>query len=210
MFNTYTKKLILGISTFIVLSVAGMVFMNKVIFANSCERTYGGGLECDRGLDIEKVVRIGDSGSFSESVNADKGDIITFKITIKNTGDVDIEDLEFKDILPDELELIEGDLTQKFERIDNGNDKKIVIYIKAKVKDSEFKSGVAECVTNVAKVEADIDEDGDKDKKSDSASVCFGKAVKELPKTGPEQTIPMTLYGLGMIITGLGLKKRFS
>ena len=27
MFNTYTKKLILGISTFIVLSVAGMVFM---------------------------------------------------------------------------------------------------------------------------------------------------------------------------------------
>lgn len=188
------------------------VTVSKLASANSCERTYGGGLICDRGFRVNKEVKVGSrdsSNEYSDSVTVQKGETFTFRIKVKNVGDVDGEDLNLVDILPDELKLVRGDLTHEISTIDNGDTREFTI--EAVVKDSEFESGKTKCVTNTAKLKGDLNEDGNKETlDSDTAVVCYGKTIKELPKTGSED-FAAAILGAGMILAGVGIRtvKRF-
>ncbi|MBI4091533.1 hypothetical protein HY419_02140, partial [candidate division WWE3 bacterium] len=143
---------------------------------------------------------------FSDSIeNVGKDETFTFRIKIENVGDLDGEDLEFKDELPDELKKISGALSEDIEVLDNGDE--IVFCIEAQVEDDEFESGVNKCVINRAVLRGELDSHDGKDSISDEAVVCFGEKLKELPVTGSEDVILYTLYGLGLILIGLGVRR---
>ena len=205
---TFRTKVAISISVFTVSTLIALFSMNRLAFANSCDRTYGGGLDCERGMDIEKTVIVGDyrdkSGDFKKSVNVSKGDqVVTFKIVVKNTGDTDIKNVIYSDSLPSEFEFIDGTLREDIGTLDNGDQNgKRTFYILARVKNSEFVKGIAKCVVNTAKIKYTLN--GDKEKKS-SASVCYG--ITGLPKTGPADTAALVLTGISMIGLGFSLKR---
>ena len=211
MFKVNTLKFVLSSIAFVVASFVAMYAINKFVFANSCEPTYGGGLECEEGFNLVKEVKRGKIGDESDDYDKSvegvkKGEIVTFRITIENTGEIDGEDLEMEDNLPEHLDKTFGSLTEDIEVLDNGDS--IEFFIEVKVKDSEFEAGVSRCAINEARLKGDLNEDGNKETiDSDTAVVCYGDNVTELPKTGNEDVVIYTLYGLGMIIIGLGIKR---
>ncbi|MEK7595486.1 MAG: LPXTG cell wall anchor domain-containing protein [Patescibacteria group bacterium] len=213
-----TKKLIVLALIFAIGIVATVYSFTILSFANSCDRTYGGGKECDRGFRIEKKVKVNGADKFEDKVEGvKKGDVLTFRIVVTNIGDVDGKDLEVIDSLPKELEKLTGSLTEVIEVIDNGDDTKVdgcsgvgnavkVFCITARVKDIEYQTGVQKCVVNEVKLKDE--EDGKlKTVASDTATVCYGYGLKELPKTGSEDTVLFTIYGVGLVLTGLFLKR---
>lgn len=220
MLKTFNFKLIALIAVFTVATAAALYTVNTLVFADSCNHSYGGGKSCKKDVEITKEVRKGFDGGFDKKVTGvKKGELIQFRITVHNTGDANLKDLRVEDVLPEALELIDGDLKRDIEFLDNGDDSKVegckavsngvaVFCITAKVKDSEFKAGKSACVVNQAKVKADFNKDGNRETKDDSeAEVCYGSELKQLPKTGNEDAVIATLFGLGMIMTGFGLRK---
>ena len=114
--------------------------------------------------------------------------------------------MKMKDILPDELIKVGGSgLTEYFDNFEPGETEEFVI--KAEIKDSEFdRKDFEKCVVNKAEVYF-----GDRFEGSDTATVCYGKGkVTELPKTGPESTIAMSLAGLGFVVIGTLSRKKLA
>ncbi len=223
MLTTIRQRLILFIALFVVISAIGMFAASRFVLGNSCDRTYGGGSECDKGFKIKKEVRIKDTDNFAETVSdVQKGQVFTFRIVVENIGDVDGKDLEMIDELPAELEKVDGSLTEDIEVIDNGDDNDVngctaegnavkVFCIKVKVKDAQYQTGVQKCVVNLARLKGDMNEDGNKETiATDTATVCYGKGITELPKTGASDTLLATILGLSMVAGGVLLKKRLA
>jgi LPXTG-motif cell wall-anchored protein/uncharacterized repeat protein (TIGR01451 family) len=178
--------------------------------AEDCEPNYGGGETCEKeeDLEISKQVRkykdsLGDDEGFKDKVTGiEKGDIIEFKITVKNDGD-DAEDIDVKDYLPEELKKITGDTSKHYDKLEAGEKK--TFRIRVRVYDSEFDrdDNFEKCVVNKVTLKQDDDK-----KASDTATVCYGDSeIEELPETG---SIAAIFAGLGSAISGLGLylKKR--
>ena len=178
--------------------------------AEDCEPNYGGGETCDREEDLEvsKQVRkykdsLGDDEGFKDKVTGIKeGDVVEFKITVKNEGD-DVEDVDVKDSLPEELKKISGDTSRHYDELEAGEKK--TFRFRAKVLDSEFdrEDSFEKCVVNKVTVKQDDDK-----KASDTATVCYGDSeIEELPETG---SVAAVSAGLGSVVSALGLylKKR--
>ncbi len=178
--------------------------------AEDCEPNYGGGETCEREEDLEvsKQVRKykdsldNDEGFKDKVTGIEKGDIVEFKIKVKNEGD-DIKDVDVKDSLPDELKKVEGDTSKHYDELEAGESK--TFRFKAKVYDDEFdrEDSFEKCVVNKVTVKQDDDK-----KASDTATVCYGDSeIEELPATGSTAVV---FAGLGSAISGLGLylKKR--
>jgi uncharacterized repeat protein (TIGR01451 family)/LPXTG-motif cell wall-anchored protein len=161
---------------------------------------------------VEKKVRVGDSGSFSDKVtHVAKGEIVEFQIVVKNEGDMEVNDMKMVDILPKEMERVGGSqLTETWDNFEvctseKCEDERKVFIIKAKVKDSEFdREDFEKCVVNKAEIYYK-----DKFEGADTATVCYGKVpVTELPKTGTTSTALVTIGGLSLVYLGKLLKKR--
>jgi uncharacterized repeat protein (TIGR01451 family) len=129
MFNKTLLRLIVLVVAFTAILGASLYAVNVFVFAHSCERTYGGGKECDRSLKITKEVSKDQDGlnknkHYSDSVilkSNERNNLVTFRIEVENKGDVDEKDLQVIDKLPEQFTKVEGALTEDIDRIDNGD-----------------------------------------------------------------------------------------
>jgi uncharacterized repeat protein (TIGR01451 family)/LPXTG-motif cell wall-anchored protein len=174
---------------------------NNVVYAN-CTSDGAYGQKCERAedFDIDKDVRfVGDDTWKDKLTKVKKGQRIEFKITVKNTDDVEVDSMKMVDFLPDELEFKGGDKLVQYWQDFSAGEKKTFIF-EAQVKDSEYnRSNFEKCVVNKAEAYYSDDEVG-----SDSAKVCYSdKDIEELPRTGPIDDGMLALAGL--VSTGLGL-----
>jgi hypothetical protein len=200
------KRLIVAIAIAFTLAVA----FNQPVLAD-CEPNYGGGETCvyNKRFEIEKEVRFeGDNEWKDKITNVKEGDVVEFRIRITNLSDEDSEDyvdfdnMEMKDILPDELYRIAGDqLEVEWNDFEPGETKEFIIKVKVEANEYDRNESFEKCVVNKAEVYWDGTFEG-----SDTATVCYGKGVPtELPETGFESTL--ALIGAGFVATGFVLSK---
>lgn len=192
------------ISALVVSAVSTGLFGVGQVYAG-CTPNYGGGQTCvyNKNFDIEKKVRKAGDDSWKDKVTGvKKGEIVEFRIKVKNDGEVDVDDMKMTDKLPKEMERVGGSgLTEYWDDFEKGKSKTFVI--RAKVKDSEYdRKNFEKCVVNKAVVEYDGDQEG-----SDTATVCYGdRGPTELPKTGGNSLLYGAL-GLGLMAVGAVSKK---
>lgn len=189
-----------------VLLVAGVTSVLGVNTAYAgCTSNYGGGETCiyNKNFDIEKKVRKEGDNSWKDKVtNVKKGEVVEFKVKVKNDGEVKVNDMKMVDKLPKEMERVGGSgLTEYWGDFEPDETK--IFTIKAVVKDSEYdRKNFEKCVVNKAQVEYKGDGEA-----SDTATVCYSdKKVTELPKTGGSSMIYGAL-GLGLVALGAVTKK---
>jgi LPXTG-motif cell wall-anchored protein len=196
------KKILMSVFVAVVL---GLITQVETVYAD-CESTYGGGETCvyNKRFEIEKKVRLEGEDNWEDKVtDVSKNDIIEFRVKIKNRSDkgsedvVDFDNMKMKDILPDELTIVDDDgLTEEWDNFDPGETKEFII--KAKIVSEEFDrtDNFEKCVVNKAEVFWDKKFEG-----ADTATVCYGKgAPTELPKTG----FGSAFLALGSAFMGLG------
>lgn len=196
--NKYKIKLI-GI-----ISVLGIVLTLSTRAAYAGQ--YGEEEEYNLRFKITKEVRIqGDTEWKDKVTDVKEGDIVEFRIKIKNKSDNPADatdDMKMEDFLPDEIYYVGGNgLTEEWDNFDPGDEK--VFIIQAKVESDEYDRDVQfeKCVVNKAELRWDGDFQG-----SDTATVCYGNVEpSELPKTGVVSTL--ALAGMGSLLTGLVIKK---
>ena len=205
---------------FVLTSLAGQAQASGSEGVSQCQIVYGGGQTCK---DItkftidKKVQRTTKGGEFVDnlSMNDEKfapEQQITFKITVKNTGDKTIEDLDVADILPQELVFVSGPgnfdtntrtLSYRIESLDAGKTHENTFVVKSKpANELPADKGII-CTTNTARSVAQ-----DNSTAQDTSEVCIQKSVvtkpgtpqvfkggtvKETPSTGPEM---LALIGL--------------
>jgi hypothetical protein len=204
--NKTAKNLIVLAFTMIVFASIGSI---KAYADSDCEDVYGGGQICeyDRRFKITKEVRIAGESSWKDKVtDVKENEIVEFRITVKNKSDDEADkadDLETKDILPDEMEKVGGaGLTEEWDNFEPGATKTFIIT--AIVKNDEYDRDYKfeKCVVNKVELRWDGDFEG-----SDTATVCYGNIEPaELPKTGAVDTL--ALVGLGLLTAGLITKKK--
>lgn len=196
------KKLTKIVGLFAV-SILMLSLSTKPVFAGQ----YGGGNgEYSRRFKITKEVRIQGDNTWKDKVtDVKEGDVIEFRITIKNRSDEEADeadDLKMEDFLPDEIYRVGGSgLTEYWSDFDPGETKKFTI--EARIKSSEYDRDVdfEKCVVNKAELRWKGDFEG-----SDTATVCYGNIEpSELPKTGAMSNLAIT--GLGLVFAGFVTKK---
>lgn len=178
---------------------------SRVFAACEPEGAYGQTCVFNKTFELEKKTRLEDENTWKDKViDVKEGEVIEFKITIKNAGDISVDDMRFEDILPDELEKISGNLTEEWNDFKVGEKKTFII--KARIRKVEFDrtDNFEKCVVNKAKVEFDGTLEG-----ADTATVCYGDGdITELPETGPTAVMAMTILGLTSTSLGLVLKRK--
>lgn len=196
------KKLTLSI----VVALGALMLNGNKVYADHCEIVYGGGEICDtrKTFDVQKKVRIKGETDYSDKViNVGAGDTIQFRIRIKNTGNVEVDNMKMKDILPDELyKLATGDgLIEEWDNFEPGETKEFIIEAKINADEFDIKN-LDKCVVNRVDVTR-----GDKFVDSDTATVCYNTVVlRELPKTGADSTIAFALVGFVLVGFGIAIK----
>ena len=171
----------------------------------SCEDVYGGGERCiiNKSFRIEKEVRIkGDSTWREKVILEDLDDIVEFRITVRNTGELEVDDVKMEDILPDELKRVGGSgLTEDFDNFKPGDSEKFVI--EAELTDDAKDEKKANCFVNRAKVIYKDHVEGE-----DVATVCVETGeISELPETGFDTLTVLTALGLGSMALGIVIRK---
>ena len=197
------KKLILSIVSLGLLSLVGP---GNVYATGDCEETYGGGETCiiNKSFRIEKKVRKDDGDDWEDKVTGvEEDEVIEFRIRIKNTGELETDDMKMEDFLPDELIRVGGDgLTEEWDNFEPGETKEFII--KVKIDSDEFdRTNFDKCVVNKAEVRYK-----DKFEGSDTATVCYGQGeISELPETGFDTLTVLTALGLGSMALGIVIRK---
>lgn len=171
-----------------------------------CTPTYGGGEDCiyDRSFKVEKSVRKEGDDEWEDKVtDVEEGDIVEFRIKIRNTGNVEVDGMKYDDDLPDEMERVGGDgLTEYWDDFMPGESEEFVI--RAKIEDKIFdEENKEDCLTNKVSAFRDGEFVG-----SDTAIVCYDNGeLTELPKTGAESSALISALGLGLTALGALIKK---
>jgi len=209
--STKLYKTNLIVFVVLVIGLVLMVLMPSKAFAVECEEIYGGGERCiyNKSFEITKKVRIKDVGSYKDRLNLDEDDldeVLEFKIKVKNIGEVEVDNMEMEDELPDGLTRVGGDdLEESWNDFEPGEAKEYKIRVEIDEDVYEDKDSFETCLVNKAQVKYDGHHEG-----SDIAEVCFGVGEPvELPDTGADATA-MTGIGLGLIFFGVLLKRLFS
>lgn len=201
--NNNFYKLILPIVT-----IVSMVSISTPKVFADCETTYGGGETCiyNKRFSIEKKVRFeGDSEWEDKIEDVDEGDVIEFRLKIKNLSDDDADEfdnMKMHDSLPDELIRVGGSgLTEYWDNFDSDETQTYIIRVVVDEDEFDRTDNFENCVVNKAKLYWDDEFEG-----SDTATVCYGKGTpSELPDTGANAVI--ALAGLGTTLFGLILRK---
>lgn len=133
---------------------------------------------------------------------------VIFKVIVKNTGDKNLENIKFRDILPNYLKHISGDLEATF-NLDVGQTREFD-EIKTQVvasNDLPNNQGIY-CVVNTAEVQLDDEVD------RDTAQICIEKKEGEvlgfaaLPEAGPEHSALILGGSLILALAGWVLIKK--
>lgn len=139
------------------------------------------------------------------------GNTITFKIKVKNTGDQDISRVYVKDILPSLLTHAEGNLEYELQDLKVNEEREAII--KAQVVGKDKLPTNLTCPDNVAEARMHDKSKGQPDAR-DTAQVCIEGEVaapaKELPVTGPEDTVALLGFSGVMGLAGIYLLKKYA
>lgn len=191
----YKKLLTLALLTLVLLFVPA-----RKAFGNY----YYGGEEEKVDVLIDKMVKNPDSGNFVDNLGISDyrfsaGQEVDFRLTIKNTGDKTLNDVEVKDIFPSYMDFISGPgswdgdtrtLRFEFDDLDPGESRDFGLRGKV-VAENDLPEGRV-CVTNKGQVWANGEYD------EDTASVCMEKKVEVLPPTGSG-----TVFLMGALLLGV-------
>ena len=163
--------------------------------------TYGGTTTIkNASITVEKEVRKVDGGHFDWKVeDVRKGQRLEFRITVKNTGETTLTDINVKDSMPHE---IATDDRLEFTIKELGVGESESFLIEATPKNEVFTSDAVN-KTVINKVTAKT---GDLEA-SATAVVSFGKVVLGLPATGPAETLALTLISGLLLTAGTTLRK---
>lgn len=220
------KNIALLTAVFVITAVSMLFAQNAK--AEKCVTIYGGGEKCvseDAKLKVEKSVWNPEKKDWQDHIGSkehkfDANDKIQFRIRVKNTGDVEIKDINLEDHLPSFVRYKDGDGEGKKDDTRVEFDK---FDLKpGESKEFEFTAKVADdgilpkddniCLTNVAKAEGKRADNDKEEDAIDYANFCIelpkvkGKeAPKALPKTGID-LIPGAL-AMGLVFVGFGLRK---
>lgn len=108
------------------------------------------------GFWMEKTVAKEGSAEFVESLDANPGDVLDFKIYYKNTGTTDQTTVMARDVMPEQLELIEGSVVAVTPEVPNGltlnSDNEAKLFSQAGLNIGNFKPGETATITYKAKV----------------------------------------------------------
>lgn len=186
------KNKILLVTLFTVLIT---IFSSKAALAR-CVEQYGGGETCYEGeLRLDKVVKNPSSGIYVDNLyssdpNFSADQEIWFRLTIKNTGSDDLNDIEVKDKFPNYVLFVSGPgswddsnktLNWKIDHLSPGESKDYEIQGKIVSEGSLPNDSGTYCVTNYGEAKKD-----DKSA-SDTSQLCITKKVlgiTYMPKTG--------------------------
>ncbi|KKU82805.1 MAG: hypothetical protein UY10_C0023G0002 [Microgenomates group bacterium GW2011_GWA2_47_8] len=213
------KKFILTAAV-LFFSLGGAVYASYG--SEACQPIYGGGETCvlKGNLLINKSVKNPQTNEFVDNLSRSNdpkymsGQIVEFQLTVTNTGNKKINEIEVTDILPNYLDFQSGPgtfdsnnkkLTFKIVGLEPNQSKTYTV--KAKVSGNISFSQAVNCVVNQAKAVS-----GDNES-SDIAQLCIEKTVtttkgglpvmpapglKQTPATGPE------MLGLAALIPAAG------
>lgn len=144
------------------------------------------------------------------------GDIITFKLRVKNTSNDKLSDVVIRDFLPGSLEAPKGNgsiedqgtFVIKVGALDVNQEKEFQITAKVKNQDRLPKDRGIICEVNKAEARSG------KVRDEDTSQFCIEKEVpgkpKEVPQAGPAAGITLLIGQFGLLGTGIFLKKRSS
>lgn len=233
------KKLLTKLPTLVAVFVMAAVFSISKTYAQECYTTYsggyGGGEVCDEGnVSLDKVVWQYQDNDGNEvkawKDNIDSSDYkfvageeMRFELRVKNTGDVELNAVTVRDILPSYLNWKSGGeyfsstrtVEWKLYNLEPGGTE-VVQFTAVFVSSSDLPAGIT-CVTNKGEVYVDDSDARD----VDTAVICAQKGESEkktvlgvttLPETGPEMPVVTivisSLVGLGGVAL-LKAKKGF-
>lgn len=161
-------------------------------------------------LEVDKKASL-DGNSFSESVTAEVGQEITYKVTFRNTGNTDLTNVTFHDKLPAGLSLVPGSTYLDGEQLTDLIDKNgyntglygpgttATLTYKVKVNENAVDNG--NCGANNFVNTIYVDHDGGET--TDGATVIVNRACTptELPETGPGE---IALAVVAILCVGVG------
>lgn len=217
--NIHTRPLVA-----VFIAAAALMLFASQAKAEQCGSQYGCN-DKDAKLKINKEIWNPEKKDWVDHISSkdymfDAKDKIKFRITVKNTGDIKITDINLEDRFPSYVIYFDGDGEGK-----NDDEKAVFDEFSlepGKSKSFEFTAKVADsnilpkdskiCLTNVAKAKGEVN--GDNDKKedaSDYANFCIDlpnkkkEKITRLPTTG----FDFGLLGLssGLVLVGFGIRK---
>lgn len=184
--------------------LAYMLLAQQSLAAVRCESQYGGGEVCVRTgeLQIDKEVWNPEHEAWLDNLGVGDyrfapGEIIRFKLIIKNVGDETFDTVDVRDYLPTYLNHHSGDIEFKIEHLTAGETKETEFEAKVVSSDNLPDDKSLICIINSAEAWS-----GD-EKDKDTAQICLEKkvlGVTTLPATGVKIG---TLLFLTSLITGL-------
>ncbi len=193
--------------TVFILGVIAIVLLPKKAFAAECtpDGAYGETCVYDKRFEVSKKVRLeGDDTWKDKVIDVKDGEIIEFRIKIKNVGELEVDDMKMTDYLPEELFRTGGDgLTEYWSDFEADSSETFIIQARIRREEFDRDDNFEKCIVNKAKAEYDGDKVG-----SDTATVCYGDRIEELPETGATMTEALTIMSLVSTGLGLSLKKR--
>ncbi|HHH14084.1 MAG TPA: DUF11 domain-containing protein [candidate division WWE3 bacterium] len=218
-------------ATALMLALMTFFAANGVFAREVCYTQYGGGETCvtvedNASIDVDKKVSNTD-GNYQNHLRSsvytfNSADSIYFKIIVKNTGEVSLNDVQVKDVLPsfvDYSKVLSGatasvsgkEVTFSLGSLDVGEEKEVK-FIGKVVEDNELPNDDKVCLTNIASAKGNRSDNGEEQKDVDYANFCIklpevlGAVPTELPKAGVSEWFA----ALGAMVSSLGmlLKKR--
>lgn len=223
------------ISTIIAISFA-FVNPEKTYAKEICFTQYGGGETCvnvkeEANIRVDKTIYNPSSDSYSDHVKAKggsypyifkKNEKVKFNIKVENTGEVKLEDVEIRDILPTLYVYNSGDGDSRkdgaeavFDIGDLKPGESEEVTFTAKISDKGILPNDSYiCITNIVKAEGEREDDNDEEEKDvDYANYCvqLGKVLgKEAPKVLPvtgSQDVLLIAFSVGITLVGYGIRK---
>jgi uncharacterized repeat protein (TIGR01451 family) len=196
-----------------------ITFLTALIFGLSsktvaarCIQQYGGGETCYEGeLRLDKVVKNPSTGNYTDNLYASDPNFsadqeIWFRLTVKNTGSDDLNDIEVKDKFPSYVLFVSGPgnwddanktLSWKIDHLSPNESKDYEIKGKIVSEGSLPSDSGTYCVTNFGEAKKDSKS------ASDTSYFCIGKKVlgmTTMPKTGANLiwllTLPILLFSV--------------
>lgn len=141
------------------------------------------------------------------------GEDVSFKITVKNTGNTTFADVEVKDLLPQYVDYVLGsgdvnkdirDITTTYENLDSDESKEFEIQGRIVASNEISNDQGLYCVLNKAEVIANGQTD------SDTAQLCIEKKVLGVQPPAGANILPLGASFLGISVLGLALKKKLT
>lgn len=176
---------------------------------SNCQIIYGGGEVCQKSVSFtldKKVQKPTKGGEFVDNLgmNDEKfapGSTVNFRISIKNTGETRIENIQVVDTLPENLSWVSGgknngnQVTYSLEKLEPGQSHDGNITVRVANANALPQDKNLICVTNTVKAT----QDGNA--ASDNAQLCIEKGLKDggpvVQQTPPMKQTPQT--GPGML-----------